>query len=74
MLMTAMYAPLIPLGPFFSLIAIFLSYWTAKYNLIRRSIVSYSLGKDLSVEMTELLEYIIVIYALSNLFWIKVTG
>lgn len=46
--MTGMYAPIIPIGTFFSFLAIFASYWTTKYNLLRRSTVSYNLGKELS--------------------------
>lgn len=69
MLMTGMYAPIIPIGAFFSFFAIFFGYWTNKYNLLRRSTVSYSLGKDLSFSLTETLEYYIIIYAVSNFYW-----
>lgn len=58
MWLTALYAPLIPIGIPISIVALFIYYWVEKYLVLRRfkrpAIISASLNK----EMTELLEMV----------------
>jgi hypothetical protein len=63
---TAMYAPVIPLGIVISLIGFAMMYWVHKYNVLRRSIIKYNQSSELSIEMTEFLEYVTIIYSASN--------
>ncbi|CAD8107052.1 unnamed protein product [Paramecium sonneborni] len=72
MLMTSFYASIIPLGILFSIIALTLLYWVFKYQFLRRRTFKQSLGFNLSIEMTEILEYMIPIYCFSN-FWFQYT-
>lgn len=66
MLFCSFYAPMIPIGLIISMVSIVGLYWLNKYNLLRRSMVKEQMSAELSREMTELIEYVLVIYALSN--------
>lgn len=66
MFFCAFYSPVIPIGTLFSMVLIGALYWTNKYNLLRRSIVREQLSHNLSREMTELIEYTLIIYSLTN--------
>ncbi|CAD8115595.1 unnamed protein product [Paramecium primaurelia] len=72
MLMTSFYASIIPLGILFSIIALTILYWVYKYQFLRRRTFKQSLSFNLSIEMTEVLEYMIPIYCFSN-FWFQYT-
>ncbi|CAK88674.1 unnamed protein product (macronuclear) [Paramecium tetraurelia] len=72
MLMTSFYASIIPLGILFSIGALTLLYWVYKYQFLRRRTFKQSLSFNLSIEMTEVLEYMIPIYCFSN-FWFQYT-
>lgn len=48
------------------MVGIVCMYWIHKYNLLYRSVVKVSQSAELSLEMTELLEYVLIIYTLSN--------
>lgn len=63
---TFFYAPCIPLGIFFSILNLILYYYIDKYNLFKRRTVKESLDKSVSVEMIEMLEMIIIYYAIGN--------
>jgi len=63
---TAFYAPVIPMGLIFSIISLICLYWIHKYNVLRRSIIRYNMSAELSIEMTELLEWVLILYAGSN--------
>eukprot|EP01016_Furgasonia_blochmanni_P004483 TRINITY_DN1173_c0_g1_i2.p1 TRINITY_DN1173_c0_g1~~TRINITY_DN1173_c0_g1_i2.p1 ORF type:complete len:279 (-),score=51.93 TRINITY_DN1173_c0_g1_i2:190-1026(-) len=69
MFATAFYAPIIPLALVWSIIAMLCIYWADKYVLIRRCKRPDTLSSKLSVEMTELLEWILPLYALGNFFF-----
>jgi hypothetical protein len=59
-----LYAPLIPIVLPFSLVYIILTYYIEKYTIMRRSTVKDVLSKNISLEMIEHLEYIIIFYAI----------
>ena len=64
MWVTFLYAPIIPIVVPFSLVYCILTYWIEKYTLLRRSSVKEVLSHNVSVEMIELLEYIIILYGI----------
>lgn len=75
MYLCAFYSPIIPLGMLWCLLAILLHFWVDKYNLLRRRVVKHNMSSDLSIEMTEMLEFVLIIYCLGNLiFWIFILG
>ncbi|KAL4485796.1 hypothetical protein ABPG72_012336 [Tetrahymena utriculariae] len=63
---TFLYAPCIPLGNFFSMFNLVIYYYIDKYNILRNSTVKENLSKEVSLQMTENLEYITVFFALGN--------
>ena len=67
MWITFLYAPLIPIALVFGIIGLIFFYWVQKYNIVRRSTIQEALDCKLSIEMIELLEYIIILYALGNI-------
>lgn len=68
MWVTFLYAPLIPIVLPFSLMYIILTYYIEKYTIMRRSTVKDILSKNISQEMIEHLEYIIIFYAIGSLY------
>lgn len=66
MFFCAFYAPVIPIGILFCMISTAGMYWVNKYNLLRKSIVKEQMSAELSREMTEMIEYVLVIYAVTN--------
>ena len=64
MWVTFLYAPLIPIVVPFSLVNLIATYYVEKYTLLRRSSVKEILSKQVSLEMIELLEYIIIFYSI----------
>jgi hypothetical protein len=64
---TFLYGGAIPMGIFFSMFGLTIYYYVDKYNLIRRRTIKESLSKDLSIEMIEMLEYIIIFNGFGNL-------
>ncbi|EGR27621.1 hypothetical protein IMG5_192990, partial [Ichthyophthirius multifiliis] len=59
---TFFFSPVIPQGTVWSIVGVFLYYFTDKYNLIFRRTVKESIGKQLTMEMINLLEYCIVFH------------
>ena len=66
MWVTFLYAPLIPIVLPFSLVYIILTYYIEKYTIMRRSTVKDVLSRNISIEMTEYLELIIIFYSIGN--------
>lgn len=66
MWVTFLYAPMIPAVLPFSLVYIILTYYIEKYTIMRRSTVKDVLSRNISVEMTEYLEFIIIFYSIGN--------
>lgn len=69
MYVVAFYSPIIPIAIIWGLFALIIQYWIDKYNLIKRRSVKYNMSKDLAREMTELLEYVLIIYCASNVIF-----
>ena len=68
MWVTFLYAPMIPAVLPFSLVYIILTYYIEKYTIMRRSSVKSVLSKNISIEMIEYLDFIIIFYSIGNLF------
>lgn len=74
MFFTGFYAAVIPCGLIFAILELIAYYWILKYNLLRRSIVKYCIGAELSRELTELYKNIKILYlfiiniSINNLF------
>jgi hypothetical protein len=64
---TFFYAPCIPLGNLFSIISLIFYYHIDKYNILRRRTIKESLSKEVSIEMIEMLEFIVILYAVGNI-------
>lgn len=73
MYMTAFYSVLLPIGMFWSILALTLLYWVDKWNLTHRCRVKYQFGKEYAQEIIEMLEYIIPIYGIASLVCIHMT-
>ncbi|EGR31304.1 hypothetical protein IMG5_113410 [Ichthyophthirius multifiliis] len=65
---TFFYSPVIPMGTLWSIIGVTLYYYTDKYNLIYRRTVKENIGKQLTIDMIELLEYCLVFH---TVFFLK---
>jgi len=68
MWVTFLYAPVIPIVLPLSLVYIILTYYIEKYTIMRRSSVKSVLSKNISIEMIEYLDFIIIFYSIGNLF------
>lgn len=69
MLFTAFYAPLIPLGIILSIAGIAVLYFIQKYKIMNHRTIRYSMSNQISLEMIELMEYILPVYCLANLIY-----
>lgn len=63
MYLVAFYSPIIPMGILISILGIVMFYWINKYNVVRRCSINFSLSAELSIEMTEMIEYFLPIYS-----------
>ena len=63
---TFFYAFSLPFGIILSLVSLAIYYYVDKYNLLRRRTVKCRIGRKISVEMIELLEITIIIFALGQ--------
>ena len=85
MFFTAFYAPIIPIGLVISGICFIALYWIhkvinlyliylhlffKKIIIIKRSSIKINVGSELSIEMIEYLEFVVIIYSV-NFFFIK---
>lgn len=61
---TFLYGGLIPLGYVISMLGLILYYYVDKYNVFRRRTIKESLSKELSIEMIEMIEFIIPVFGL----------
>eukprot|EP00331_Platyophrya_macrostoma_P018273 CAMPEP_0176472272 /NCGR_PEP_ID=MMETSP0127-20121128/41654_1 /TAXON_ID=938130 /ORGANISM="Platyophrya macrostoma, Strain WH" /LENGTH=133 /DNA_ID=CAMNT_0017867129 /DNA_START=549 /DNA_END=947 /DNA_ORIENTATION=+ len=66
MFMAALYAPVIPSALIWTAIGNFANYWVEKNRILRRSSIGQTLGASLAREMTELLEWFLIIYGVST--------
>ena len=58
---TYLYADLIPAGMFVMILGLIAYYWVDKYNLLRRSSVTYTISAELSFKISDLIDW--------TLFW-----
>lgn len=64
--LVAFYATILPISCFWGILSLVLTYWIDKYNLLRRRAVLSNLSSELAIEMTEMLEFVLIIFALGN--------
>ncbi|KRW98159.1 hypothetical protein PPERSA_02137 [Pseudocohnilembus persalinus] len=72
MLSFSFYLPVLPIIGFFTLISLILLYYTYKYVLLRNRSVSFQYGNEISVELTDLLEYIIPVFCASQIIFYSI--
>jgi hypothetical protein len=65
----AFYASIVPVSLIITSFWLILFYCLEKYNICRRRTMKYSIGEEISIEMTEMLEFILPIYCSTNLYW-----
>ena len=58
-----LFGSLIPIGMFFSILGLCLYYFIDKYNVFKKRTIKDNLSKELSIEMIELLETILLMSA-----------
>jgi len=68
-LVTAFFAPVIPVGLVFSIIGLILNYWVDKYTLLRRNALPISLDHALNNHMMRVLEWTGFVFAMGNLLF-----
>jgi hypothetical protein len=66
MWMTFLYAPLIPVVLFFAVAFLIAVYWIEKFTMTRRACIKNAVSVKVSIAMLELLEYIIIFYAIGK--------
>ncbi|KAL4491908.1 hypothetical protein ABPG72_006163 [Tetrahymena utriculariae] len=69
MYITIFYSSVVPVGIIISMIGFCFYYWAQKYVILKERTVDKQISVKLSIEMTEYLEFIILIYASSNLLF-----
>lgn len=74
MWVTFFYSPIMPIGTLISLAGLIAYYFTDKYNLLFRRTVKESIGKKLSFEMVEFVEYSIVFHTFGEAFFKYITS
>lgn len=70
-LLTFFYAPLVPVGFFFSLGAIIFEYWVSKYLLLRRHSWPKRLSGELSGIMIQLIPWAVLAYSIMNYIYMN---
>lgn len=75
MWVTFFYGGPIPIGVILSFAMLNVYYWIDKYIVLRRRTIKDSISRDLSIEMIETLEMILILYAIGSLAMnYKLTG
>lgn len=62
------YSPILPIGLIWGILSLLLQYYTSKYSLLRRRVVKTSMSSELSLEMTEQLEYFLPIFSVRQIY------
>lgn len=65
---TFLYCPALPLATPWSIMGLSIYYFADKYNVMHRRTIKESIGPQLSIEMIEMLEYIMLLHTFGN-FW-----
>lgn len=66
---TFLYASLIPMGAFLTVIGIGLYYWVDKYNLLRRSSIHENVSGKLSIIALKLLDLVLIFMPLGQIIF-----
>lgn len=66
---TFLYSPALPLATPWSILGLSIYYFADKHNVIARRTIKESIGMGLSIEMIELLEYIILFHCFGNVWF-----
>mmetsp|Transcript_4056 Transcript_4056/g.359 ORF Transcript_4056/g.359 Transcript_4056/m.359 type:complete len:159 (-) Transcript_4056:45-521(-) len=66
MYFTAFYSVIIPIGMVISMVGLICTYYVDKKNILRNRTIKYTISTSLCIEMTEMIEYILPIFAASN--------
>lgn len=69
MYVTIFYSTVVPLGQIIGIVGLIFYYWVEKYIVLRRKTIKKTLSVHLSLEMTEYLEMIILIYSISSILF-----
>lgn len=64
---TFLFGSAIPMGILCSMVGLTCYYWADKYNVMRRRTIKENLAKEVSIEMIEMLEMIIILNGLGNM-------
>jgi len=65
--LTSFYASVMPIGIVISTFSMIALYWTDKYILFRRAVKPISVSNMLNTRMTQLYEWMALVYAVGNL-------
>jgi len=68
----AFYAPVLPIALPLTIFGNFLIYWADKHVLVRKSSLTKALGANLAFQMTENMEWVLVVYGVSNVVFNKI--
>jgi hypothetical protein len=58
---TYLYATLIPVGAFFTVLGLSFYYWVDKFNLIKRSSLAHNISGDMAIISLKLLDVTLVL-------------
>lgn len=66
---TFLYSSCIPLGTLWSMLGLMIYYNADKHNVVVRRTIKDSIGADLSCEMIEMLENIVILHCFGGFFF-----
>jgi hypothetical protein len=66
---TYLYASLIPVGAFLTIIGLSLYYWIDKYNLLRRSSLTANVSGDMAMFSLKLLDFTLVLRTIGEMLF-----
>ena len=65
-----LYSSIIPYSSLISAVGLVLYYWVDKYNLIKKRTVKESISEQLTFTMIDLIEIILVLHSVINLYFL----
>ena len=68
---TYLYATLVPIGAFISVVGIIIYYWIDKYNLLRRSAVTTEVSGKLALISMNMLDFTLILLPIGTLMFDK---
>ena len=73
-LLAVFFAPAIPMGLLITAVGLVYFYCTSRYCMLRHSRYPPRLGMEVSLMLVEMLEFVPLIYAISNYCFVKLIG